>query len=159
MKLSRRAFVRYATVLSASVFNWVALADSASTRVQPENERQVSFRWRVPTVHSKIVENSLVFDGSIEKESETKGLPLIFIFVGVALLPSLVDAILTLRRKLVQPGLKIDARLAEIKIEVDSALPSATILIVDKSGAKLYEPDQLTDPADLVKAITGAMSK
>ena len=46
------------------------------------------------------------------------------------MLPSLVDAILTLRRKLVQPGLKIDARGTEIKIDVDPTLPRGTILLV-----------------------------
>src|SRR5512147_1505533 len=58
---------------------------------------------------------------------------------GDAMLPSL-DAILTLRCKLVQPDLKIDTGGTEIKIDVDPTLPHGTIVLVDASGAKLYEP-------------------
>lgn len=131
---------------------------SAAGTQTAQNE-PIRFRWRVPTAHYETVKDSLVFDGEIEAERDTKGLPLIFVFVGVALLPSLVDSILTLRRKLVQPGLRIDARGTDIKIDVDPTLPRGTILLVDNSGAKLYEPDQLTDPVELVKALAGAMSK
>jgi hypothetical protein len=131
---------------------------NAAGKQTAENE-PIRFRWRVPTGHYETVKDSLVFDGEIEEERNTKGLPLVFVFVGVALLPSLVDAILTLHRKLVQPGLKIDTRGTEIKIDVDPTLPRGTILLVDASGAKLYEPDQITDPAELAQTLIGSKSK
>jgi hypothetical protein len=130
------------------------------TRAYPEEiSQKVAFRWRVPIAQSEIVKNTLKFNGNIETEQDKKGLPLVFIFIGVSLLPSLVDAILTLRQKLVQPGLKIDARGSEIKIDVDPNLPRATVLLVDKSGAKIYEPDQLSTPTELIKVLTDAKGK
>ena len=86
-----------------------------------ETDKEVSFRWRVPAAQSEIVKNNFEFTGIIETEDDTKGLPLVLIYIGVSLLPSLVDAILTLRQTLVQPGLKIDARGDEIKIAVTNS--------------------------------------
>lgn len=137
---------------------WATLRLLPTAGAQTAENEPIRFRWRVPTAHYQTVENTLVFDGRVEEERDTKGV-LVVVFVGVAMLPSLVDAVLTLRRKLVQPGLKIDARGTEIKIEVDATLPRGTILLVDASGAKLYEPDQLTDSAELAKALIGAKSK
>jgi hypothetical protein len=134
---------------AAAVLGLATICGSAPICAQAESGQKVSFRWRVPTAHYQTVEDSLVFDGKIEEERNTKGLLLVFVFVDVALLPSLVAAILTLRRKLVQPGLKIDARGTDIKIDVDPTLPRGTILLCDKTGCKLYELDQLTKPAEL----------
>lgn len=124
-----------------------------------ETSKLVSFRWRVPIAQSGIVKNHLKFTGKIDTEHDEKGLPLVFIFLGVALLPDLVNEILILRQKLVQPGLKIDARGDEIKIDVDPDLPRGTILLVDKSGAKIYEPDQMSTPTELIKILANATAK
>jgi hypothetical protein len=139
-----------------ALFSGLAQAIRANTA---ENAKEVSFRWRVPVAQSEIVKSNLKFSGTIDTEHDTKGLPLVLIFIGASLLPSLVDAILTLRQKLVQPGLKIDARGDEIKIDVDPDLPRASLLIVDQSGAKFYEPDQLSAPAELIKILANAKTK
>lgn len=137
----------------------VFLSPFLSSCVRAASEERVAFRWRVTPAHQQTVQDSLVFDGTVEQERDTKGLPFAVILVGVALLPSLADAILTLRRKLVQPGLIIDTRGAEIKIDVEPNLPRGTMLLVDESGSTLYEPDQLTQPAELAKAIAAAVGK
>jgi hypothetical protein len=116
-------------------------------------DEPVHFTWRVPVAHEQTVLESLRYEGTVTPERDTKGLPLAFIFAGVSMLPWLADAILTLRRKLVQPGIKIDTRGAEIKIEVDSTLPRGYILVVDAAGAKLYEPGEVASPAELVKVL------
>lgn len=159
MFLTRRAFAGGAAGLTGVFVGLVPLAVLEPARAHTARGEEVSFRWRVPTAHYETVKDSLVFDGEIEEERDTKGLLLVLVFIGVAQLPSLVDAILTLRRNLVQPGLVIDARGAEIKIDADPTLPRATILLVDNSGAKLYQPGQLTDPAELTKVLASAMSK
>jgi hypothetical protein len=159
MTMTRRAFVGCAAGTAATVLGLAVLCGPVPIYAQSESGQEVSLRWRVPSIYYETVKNSLVFSGKIEEERDTKGLPLVVVFVGVALLPSLADAILTLRRKLVQPGLKIDARGTNIKIDVDPTLPRGTILLVDNSGAKLYEAAQLTNPAELVKALAGALSK
>lgn len=159
MAMTRRAFVKCATRTAGALLWLVGSFCSMPVRAQMERKDQVSFRWRVPSAHYETVEEALVFDGAIEEERGTKGLPLVLIFVGVALLPSLIDVILTLRSKLVQPGLKIDARGREIKIDVDPTLPRGTILVCDKTRCRLYEPDQLATPAELTKVMIDAMSK
>lgn len=126
-----------------------------SIRAHSESEGKVSFRWRVPSVYYETVEEALVFDGTIEEERGTKGLPLVFLFVGVALLPALIDAIFMLWHELVQPGLVIDARGREIKIDVDSTLPPRTILVCDKTGCQLHEPN--APRAELTEALVNAM--
>lgn len=159
MALTRRDFLGCAAGVAATASCLDELAGSVPARASSASGNQVTFRWRVPSGHFHTVVDCLTFDGEIQEERNTKGLPLVFVIAGVALLPSLADAILTLRRKLVEPGLKIDARGSEIKIDVDSTLPRGTILIVDQSGAKLYEPGQLTEPAEVVKALIGTTSK
>jgi hypothetical protein len=152
--LDRRVFACGALVTAIS---GMLFADDEPVYAQAGDE--VSFRWRVPTAHYETVKSSLIFKGTVEEEHDTKGLPLIFIFIGVTLLPSLIDAIITLRRKLVEPGLKIDTRDKEVKIDVDSDLPRGSILLIDKKGAKLIEPDQLTVPSELTKVLADAMAK
>ena len=71
MAVTRRAFVGCA--VAATVFGLAARAGSPA-RAQSATEREVSFRWRVPTAHYETVKNSLVFDGKIEEERDTKGL-------------------------------------------------------------------------------------
>jgi hypothetical protein len=120
---------------------------------------KVSFQWRVPVAQYEAVKTTLHFTGTIDKERDKKGLPLVFIFIGVTILPYLADAILKIRQKLVQPGLKIDARGADIKIDIDSNLPRGTILLVDTSGAKIFEPDQISTSTELVKILADAKIK
>jgi hypothetical protein len=131
----------------------------ATRTYSEETTKEIPFRWRVPVAQYGIVKSNLKFIGKIETEHDTKGLPLILIFIGISLVPSLADAILVLRQKLIQPGLKIDARGNEIKIDVDPDLPRATILLIDKSGAKIYEADQLSTPTELIKILANAMTK
>lgn len=158
MDITRRTFVRRASNTAAAALGLATARGSAPVHAQQGSGNNVSFRWRVPPAHYETLEQALVFDGRIEEERDTKGF-LVFVFVGVALLPSLVDSILTLRRRLVQPGILIDARGDLIKIDVDPTLPRGTILLCDKVGCRLYEPDQLTAPTELTKALADAMSK
>jgi hypothetical protein len=47
----------------------------------------------------------------------------------------------------------------KLMIDVDPDLPRGMILLVDKAGAKLFEPDQLSTPNELIKILTEAMQK
>lgn len=159
MLATRRAFTDGAAKAMALTLGLGPLSMILYSCVQAAPKEKVAFRWRVMPAHQQAVQDSLMFDGRVEQERDTKGLPLAIILVGVALLPSLADAILTLRRKLLQPGLIIDTRGTEIKIDVEPRLPRGAILLVNDSGSTLYEPDQLTQSAELAKAIAAAMGK
>ena len=52
-----------------------------------------------------------------------------------------------------------DARGDEIKIDIDPDLPRVRILLVDKSEAKIFEPDQLSTPTELIKILANAKAK
>lgn len=123
----------------------------------PSRSEKVEFSWRVSKAHQEIVEKKLKFDGNITPEKDAKGA--ILVFVGVAMLPSLVDAILNLRDKLVRPGITIDTRGKKILIQTDSNLPGGSILLVDKDGSKLLEKGAIPSPAALVRAIESALRK
>ena len=71
----------------------------------------------MPIAHVDTVTKNLRFDGTVTKEEDEKGLPLVFIFVGAVLLPYLAKAVLALRRDMVTGGLVIDTRGPEIKID------------------------------------------
>lgn len=159
MQFTRRALVGRSISAIGLSLGLLPFARIRFARAQTSAETAVSFRWRVPDSHFQTVKDSLAFEGTVEQERDTKGLPLIAIIIGVAMLPSLADALLNLRRKLEQPGLKIDARNQEIKIDVDPTLPRGMILLVDSSGAKLYDSDQLTDPLVLAKTLAASMGK
>jgi hypothetical protein len=118
-----------------------------------ESAGSVSFEWRVPVAQYDLVKSNLQFDGDIKTESDTKGLPFVFIFIGLTLLPSLADAVLKVRNKLIRPGVKIDARDKDVKVEIDPSLPKDTILTVDGTGAKLYDRDEIPDAETLVQTL------
>ena len=77
MVLTRRAFAGGAAGGAAGLtglfLGLVSLASFQPARAQTATEKPVSFRWRVPTAHYQTVENTLVFDGSVEEERDTKG--------------------------------------------------------------------------------------
>ena len=122
-----------------------------------EANYNVEFSWRVSEAHREIVESSLANNRDISQaqDDEAKGL-FIVIFAGVIALPYLAEAILKLRDRLVQPGLKIDARGRKIHIETDSTLPKGYILLVDKSGGRLYPPGDIKNPTEFIEKITAA---
>ena len=130
--------------------------EAAATELKPPEA--VSFSWRVLPAHRALVESTLKYKGSVTTENE-KGLPIVAVFVGIALLPYLANAIIDLQHKLTRLGIVIDTRQKEIKISTDPNLPKGAILLIDKSGSKLIEPADVKDPSDLVKAISASLAK
>ncbi len=116
-------------------------------------ERQYSLRWRVNKAHIETVRDNLVFEGEIEIEKDQKGLPLVFVFVGVVLLPYLADAVLALRRDMVYGGLLIDARGPEVVIENDQRIDGGTIVVVTAEGTEIYYREDIRDPSELISAL------
>lgn len=120
-------------------------------RVFAEGDESVEFSWRVGDAHREFLTTQLKVEPT--QPEDEKGL-FIFIFAGIVALPYLADAVLKLRDRLVTPGIKIDARGKKILIETDSTLPKGHILLVDKSGGKLYPPGEIKDPTTLVEKLT-----
>lgn len=115
------------------------------------------FEWRVPKANFETVKKELKFDGEIKKgQKDEKGLPLVFIFVGLVLIPYLAKAILALRRDIVYGGVVIDTRHDSIHIDTDKSLSSGVIVVVTPEGTKMYERDEIENPTELVNVLLKA---
>ena len=99
------------------------------------------------------------YKGNVTQRSDSKGLPILAVLVGVSLLPHLVDAILRLRTRLVQPGIVIDTRFSKVKIELSATIPKGAILLIDKNGSRLLDSSELKDGAELTKFLASAQGK
>jgi hypothetical protein len=141
---------------------WGCLATAGASRpsfAQKASSAELNYRMRIPDALTEGVRGDLKHKGSVEHESDAKGLPVVAILVGVALLPTLVDAVMKLRARLVQPGLVIDTRDRTIRIETNTSVPKGYILLVSKEGSNLMDSTQLKDTAELAKALSAAVAK
>ena len=149
--LSRRTF-NLAIVLACLLIGASSSRISSAEPPAIQLDRTL-FSWRVPIAYRKTVDSRLVFEGEVISEEDAKGLPLVSIFIGVALLVHLVDAVLALQREIRYGGILIDTRGTEIDIRNDKRLDAGLIVIVSDAGVRLYERSELVDPDDLVRAL------
>lgn len=125
---------------------------------EPDGER-VAFEWRVPAAEVGIVRNNLRYEGKETPQTDSRGVPVLIIFVGLTLLPYLANAVLALQRQITYGGVVVDTRSEPVKITHDKALDAGVILIIGKDGTKVVERDEITDPAKLVEALGKALKK
>jgi hypothetical protein len=149
--ITRRSLLRSMAFAAASLGGWPW---SSSAKSATGNDRPREFRWRVNKVHLETVKSALRFEGEITQEEDAKGIPLVFIFVGAVLLPYLAKAILALRRDIVHGGIVIDTRGEKIDISTDKSLPGGVIVMITPQDTRLYERDEIGNPAELVSALT-----
>jgi hypothetical protein len=132
--------------VGACVFGGLLLARP----VIGQGDEQRRFRWRVPASKQAMVEETLVFEGMIEPDTESRGF--VVVVVGAALLVHLARSVLRLHDEL-QGGTVIDARREELVIERDATLPGDIIVIVDAEGAKMHERSALPSPEALAELL------
>lgn len=126
---------------------------------QRTQEPPLEYKWKVPDVLAEQLRADLKHTGRIEHERGEKGLPVVAILIGAALLPIIVDSIMKLRARLTQPGLIIDTRQKVIQIETSSKVPKGYVLLVSKEGSNLIDSTQLKDSSELTKALATAVAK
>ena len=112
----------------------------------------VDFEFRAPPDFQNDLERQLKTKGAVIVDESNKGGP-ILVVVGAIAVIYLANAVIDLRERLTRPGIKIDTRGPKILVSIDSNLPKGTILIVDKSGAKLYERDAIKGAPELVEKL------
>jgi hypothetical protein len=149
MLLTRRKFLGI-SVLGLST-KWYPSSAILAAGAPDETRRKI--RWRVPKAHLDTVMKNLRFEGTVEKETDIRGAPLVFVFVGAVVLTYLADAVLALRRAMVYGGVVIDTRGPEIVIENDIRLDAGVIVVISPSGVDLYEPNEIGDPSSLAAAL------
>jgi hypothetical protein len=143
----------------ASISTVVSLQTAANGDQGISGAVTVHFEWRVPENQVTIVQNSLGhYQGHQSVRGGGRTIPLIVVFVGATLLVYLVKAVLSFQRQLTYGGVVIDARTPTLQISHDKALDAGTIVIVDIGGTKVFDREDISDPATLIDAI-GRLSK
>lgn len=148
--LNRRVILGSLVLATTAIMSILVYAPAGNSKSEDQPK---AFRWRVPKAHFETVKNELRFDGDVRHETNAKGVPLVFIFVGIVLLPYLANAVLALRREIVYGGIVIDTRGSEIIINNDKRLDAGVLLVISPSGTKFYEKDEIGDPTELVAAL------
>ena len=144
-----------AITLSGLVAGWLRPRDmfaGQATSTEP-SARPRSFLWRVPVAHFQTVRDQLRFEGHVETEKDSRGSPIVYIFVGVLLLPYLANALLALRRDIIHGGLVIDTRGSEIVIDNDPRLDGGVIVVVTEDKVYYFERDEIIEPDKLLAAL------
>lgn len=149
-----RTLVCSALVLAVSKRAPIALARGEEPADQP-----VAFEWWVPAAQVDIVRKNLEYQGQETPQTDGRGVPVLVVFGGLALIAYLARAILALQRQIAYGGVVVDTRSEVVKITHDKALDAGVILIVSKDGTKIVERDEIMDPAKLIEAIVKALKK
>lgn len=151
--MNRRSFLIQVIsgMISVGLWRHQAVAESPSVS---NSTQKYPFEWRVSIAHFNSVKRSLKFEGEVKKEKNTKGLPVVYVIVGVVLLVYLAKSILALRRDIVHGGIVIDTRHGKLVVETNKALSGGVIMVVSDNGTTLYERDEIADPNELVAALT-----
>lgn len=146
-------------VCSAVVLAGLKQATGTRARAAEPDDQRVAFEWWVPAAEVGIVRNNLRYEGKEARQTDSRGVPVLVIFVGLTLLPYLANAVLALQRQIAYGGVVVDTRSEPVKITHDKALDAGVILIIGKAGTKIVERDEITDPAKLVEALGKALKK
>jgi hypothetical protein len=120
-----------------------------TTAATGEN-KHLSFRLTVPEAHKKIVESELVYEEV--KKAESKGV-VVWVFLGLALAPAIVQAVIKLQRQIQYGGIVIDAQKVPLDIRVDRRLPSGLIVVLQPDGKVQFERDAVEGPEKIIEAI------
>lgn len=113
----------------------------------------------MPANQVEIVRSNLTYEGRELPQTDGRGVPVLVVFVGLALLAYLAKAILALQRQIAYGGVVVDTRTDPVRITHDKALDAGVILIVGKDGTQAIERKEISDPAQLIEALGKALGK
>jgi hypothetical protein len=87
-----------------ALVSWVgSLACKSALPASVGGEERIPVRWHLPRDEVGLVVERLRFDGRLEPDlgtaSGTRGLPAIYVLIGLLMLPKLIDGIVTVYRK------------------------------------------------------------
>ena len=123
----------------------------------------VNIQWRVPREQVRTVEEELNFDGAITGDESTiedsKGLPLIYIFVGVVTVGQLAKTLLEVYRDVRYGGMIAYCQNGKIVIENDPRLSSGTIIITCHDEIKVFQDKNQPQSTEVINALKPLMKK
>ena len=142
---TRRKILAALGVLSAALAVFHGRSTAANTG------DAILFRWEVPEIHKKAVEESLTYQGTLEVD-DSKAIA-VWVFAGLVLLPYLAQSILKLVHQMEKGGVVVDARSRPVQVTTDKSLPKGWIMVIQPDSKVVFERDEIESPADLVNII------
>ncbi|MFZ1413084.1 MAG: hypothetical protein WAS73_00675 [Defluviicoccus sp.] len=118
--ICRRDAMR-ALVCSALVLTVLKRPAIAPARAVEPTDQPLAFEWWVPANQVEIVRNNLAYQGQERPQTDGRGIPILVVFVGLALLAYLAKAILALQRQIAYGGVVVDTRGDPVPITVGEA--------------------------------------
>ena len=159
MQHVQRRYVFWMLGRGAAILPLVNWAGPTRAAGEQSGEQKVAFEWHAPAAQVSIVRQNLTYSGGETTQTDARGIPLLVIFVGVALIPYLAKAVIELQRQITHGGVVVDARGPMVKITSDKALDGGVIVVVGQDGTTNIERNETDGPAALITAIAGAMRK
>ena len=132
--------------------------------VRSQESESVDIQWRVPREQVREVRKQLNFEGEVTGDlstvEDTKGPPLIYIFVGVVVISQLAKTLLDIYRDVRYGGIIVRNENGKVLIENDPRLSSGTIIVQQKDKVEVTIRDKDNpSPSDLIKALEPLLKK
>jgi hypothetical protein len=132
--------------------------------VRGQESESVDIQWRVPRKQVKEVREQLNFNGKITGDPSTiedsRGLPLIYIFVGIVTLGQLAKTLLEVYRDVRYGGIVVRSENGKLQIENDPRFSSGTIIVQQKDKVEVtFREKDNPSPSDLIKVLEPFLKK
>jgi hypothetical protein len=148
MQFCRRGFVLFSSAccLAGSVHGIAAQTSSKPT-----------VQWTISRDDLALISTSLKYEGTLAPDlssgTDTRGLPIIYILVGIITISNLADALLTLYQRGRGGGIVVQDSEKGLIIKRDDALPSDVMLIKNKNGIQVREISKIQNSTAIVDAL------
>ncbi len=123
----------------------------------------VDIQWRVPREQVSTVKEELNFDGEISGDEstieDTKGLPLIYIFVGVVAIAQLARTLLEVYRDVRYGGIVVHNENGQVLIDNDPRFSSGTIIVIQEDKVEVFQDQNQPQLTEVIDALHPLVKK
>ena len=123
----------------------------------------VYIQWRVPREQVSSVKENLNFDGEISGDESTiedsKGLPLIYIFVGVVAVAQLARTLLEVYRDVRYGGIVVHQENGKVVIDNDPRFSSGTIIVIQEDEVEVFQDQNQPQLTEVINALQPLVKK
>ena len=133
--------------------------------VRGQETESIDIVWRVPREQVQEVREQLNFEGEIKGDPSTiedsKGLPLIYILIGIVAVGQLAKTLLEVYRDVKYGGIIVRSEgKGKLRIDNDPRLSSGTIIVQQKDKVEVtFRDKDNPSPSDLIKALEPLLKK
>ncbi len=129
-----------------------------------QESESVDIRWRVPREKVRTVREQLNFEGEITGDPSTiedsKGLPLIYILVGVVAIGQLARTLLEIYRDVKYGGIIVRNENGKVLIENDPRINSGTMIIQQGDDVQvIFRDEDKVKPNEVIEALQPLLKK